>query len=242
MTTAIPFATFHARHQLRRPRVAVSACLAGHDVRYDGTSKAQPRLLQTLGDKVDWCTVCPEVAAGMGVPRPPVQLQRDHTGIRVIEVEAPHRDVSTQLRAGVATSIAALQAQSPDAIVLKARSPSCGLGTTTLVDTGRRVDGLFAAACREHFAHALLLDEEQLATAEQSRCLAVALLLAVDLDHAGAAPPPALLAHYRRFDLDIAARVAPVKALMQQLLDGPQSRIDMLFDALFPIGGGNPGV
>lgn len=143
------------------PRVGVSACLAGQRVRYDGASRPSAALA-ALQDQVELWNFCPEVRIGLGVPRPPIQIVEIDGARRVRGVAAPHRDVTAAL--------AALVRQLPDDLcgfILKARSPSCGLGTTPIyradiqIDTG---DGAFAAALRQRFPDLPLIDEEALVT------------------------------------------------------------------------------
>ena len=55
-------------------RVGVSACLLGQEVRYDGGHKRDRFLTDVLGSYVEWVPVCPEMEAGLGVPRPTVRL------------------------------------------------------------------------------------------------------------------------------------------------------------------------
>ncbi len=55
----------------RKIRLGVSACLLGHEVRYDGGHKRDAFLTDFLGPFVEWVAVCPEVEVGLGVPRPP---------------------------------------------------------------------------------------------------------------------------------------------------------------------------
>jgi uncharacterized protein YbbK (DUF523 family) len=57
-----------------RPRLGISACLLGQAVRFDGGHKRDSFLNDLLGRFVDWVPVCPELDAGMGVPREPVRL------------------------------------------------------------------------------------------------------------------------------------------------------------------------
>ena len=45
-------------------RVAISACLLGAPVRYDGGSKPVSEVLE-LAEKVDVVRVCPETASGL---------------------------------------------------------------------------------------------------------------------------------------------------------------------------------
>ena len=53
-----------------KPQVAVSACLLGEPVRYDGHHKRNPVVMNILGPQVDFVAVCPEVEVGMGIPAP----------------------------------------------------------------------------------------------------------------------------------------------------------------------------
>jgi hypothetical protein len=48
-----------------RPRVGISRCLLGDDVRYDGGHKRDALLLTTIGALVEWVSICPEVEVGM---------------------------------------------------------------------------------------------------------------------------------------------------------------------------------
>ena len=56
------------------PRVGISRCLLGDEVRYDGTHKRAAALIDALGDQVEWVPGCPEVEIGMGTPREPIEL------------------------------------------------------------------------------------------------------------------------------------------------------------------------
>lgn len=145
------------------PQVGVSACLAGERVRYDGDSR--PALaLQHLQGLVRLWHFCPEMAIGLGVPRPPIQVVRIHNEPRVQTVAAPHRDVTDALSSLVHELPADLAG-----FILKARSPSCGTGSTPVFAAGTQVDtgdGAFAAALRSAFPDMPLIDEEALAQAE----------------------------------------------------------------------------
>ncbi len=68
----------------RRPRIGISSCLLGETVRYDGGHQRDPLLIQTLGLFVKWVPVCPELEAGMGVPREPVRLVRSNGRLRMV--------------------------------------------------------------------------------------------------------------------------------------------------------------
>src|SRR5690625_7816359 len=53
------------------PAVAVSACLTGQAVRYDGGHRHQAELLDALADRLELLPLCPEFR--LGIPRPPLQ-------------------------------------------------------------------------------------------------------------------------------------------------------------------------
>jgi len=235
---------YHDFADLPVPVVAISACLAGDNVRYDGDHKAQPLLLQTLAHCVHWLRLCPEVAAGMGVPRPPVQLRQASHGIAVVEVGRAERDHTAALQRGVADVMQQLLAQPPAAIVLKARSPSCGTGSTPLFnDKGEPfavTDGLFARACRERFADIPLLDEAALATPTACQAFALLLLIRADIahthitqanrTHAEATRRHALDAHYLGIGID----TTTPQQLAQTLACWSSQQIAHAFDAIWP--------
>ena len=64
-----------------RPRVGISRCLLGDEVRYDGGHKRDALLISTLGAIVEWVPVCPEVEAGMGTPREAIDLIESDDGV-----------------------------------------------------------------------------------------------------------------------------------------------------------------
>ena len=150
----------------RIPLVAVSSCLLGSAVRYDGCAKPQQWIIDDLGRLVEFLPLCPETGAGLGVPRPPVRLTRAVSGIRALGVDDPTRDVTDPLLNWIRNFLDTMPPVA--ACILKARSPSCGYLSTPLYDpAGRQLDevsGLFAAALRERLPGLLIVDEEALGT------------------------------------------------------------------------------
>jgi uncharacterized protein YbbK (DUF523 family) len=128
----------------RRPRVAVSACLLGEPVRWDGRDKREPAL-EALARVADLVPICPEVGVGMGVPREPVQLVRVADAVRLRGVSSG-RDWTDALVDFARAQLAALQPL--DGFVLKAKSPSCGLADVPVFSSppSAATAGLFAAA------------------------------------------------------------------------------------------------
>ncbi|GEK72411.1 MULTISPECIES: YbgA family protein [Halomonas] len=54
--------------------VGISACLTGQEVRYNGGHKRSRYCLQVLAERFAFEPFCPELAAGLGVPREPIRL------------------------------------------------------------------------------------------------------------------------------------------------------------------------
>ncbi len=160
-----------------RIRIAVSACLLGVRVRYDGEDKRN-HLIMTLVEEFELVPFCPEVAIGLGVPRAPVQLVQGRAGIHARGVADPERDVTDQLQAYAQIQGDVLKTCA--AVIFKSRSPSCGLDSTPLFnEQGHEVDkssGLFAAGLRECLPKVLMLEERDLDNEE-------ALLVFIDSVH-----------------------------------------------------------
>ncbi|OAE60393.1 purine-nucleoside phosphorylase [Achromobacter xylosoxidans] len=114
--------------------VLVSACLLGNPVRYDG--RGVPHGAAVLAR---WLAegrvvaVCPEVAGGLPIPRPPAEIEpgRDAASVlaghaRVVAVTGD--DVTAPFVYGAREALAAAQAHGVRIAVLKEGSPSCGSG------------------------------------------------------------------------------------------------------------------
>ncbi len=56
-------------------KIGISRCLLGQRVRYDGADKYSRICNEDLAERFELVSVCPEVDAGLTVPRPPVELQ-----------------------------------------------------------------------------------------------------------------------------------------------------------------------
>ena len=77
--------------------------------------------------------VCPEVAAGLGVPRTTLFLVKDiQKGVLVVKTNNTHIDVSDKIQHGIDKIIANLG--TVYGFILKAKSPSCGVETVRVFD------------------------------------------------------------------------------------------------------------
>ncbi|MGF6569628.1 Uncharacterized conserved protein YbbK, DUF523 family [Paraburkholderia fungorum] len=121
-------------------KILVSACLAGHPVRYNGTAKsARNAWLASWRDEGRLVIVCPEVAAGFPTPRPPAEIQLRRSGTDVLDHQASiddntGADVTALFIAGARHALERAQAEGCRFALLADGSPSCG--STFIYDGG----------------------------------------------------------------------------------------------------------
>ena len=74
-------------------KVGISRCLLGEEVRYDGTGARSSLPHAKLEGLFEFVDVCPEMAIGMPVPRPPIRVIKGVNDlIQVVEVAEDRRD------------------------------------------------------------------------------------------------------------------------------------------------------
>jgi uncharacterized protein YbgA (DUF1722 family)/uncharacterized protein YbbK (DUF523 family) len=145
--------------------LGVSSCLLGEAVRFDGGHKRDRFVADLLGEFVEWVPVCPELEAGMGVPRPPLRLVRADEGLRMVEIRSGRDHTRRMERYGV-RRVRALRDLDLCGYVLKKDSPSCGM-TRVKVYGGKGMPkrdgrGLYASALIEAFPNLPIEDEGRL--------------------------------------------------------------------------------
>ena len=172
-------------------RVAISACLLGAPVRYDGGSKPAAEV-QRLAGRVDVVRVCPETASGLPVPRPPAE----QVGGRVLLADG--RDVTEEFALG-AERCAGLVSRPPVSLaVLKAKSPSCGVGLVyDGTYSGRLVAGQGVFAERLEREGICVVTEETVRACRPSVEHPVAIVLGSGLGHLGSLVRPVRRIDYR---------------------------------------------
>jgi uncharacterized protein YbgA (DUF1722 family)/uncharacterized protein YbbK (DUF523 family) len=138
-----------------RPRIGISRCLLGDEVRYDGGHKRDPFLVSTFGRFVEWVPVCPEVEVGMGTPREAIHLIASADGVpsgaqavRLVGVKS-REDWTARMTGFAGARSRELRSADLAGYVLKKDSPSCGLERVRVRDgdhVTRAGRGLFAEA------------------------------------------------------------------------------------------------
>lgn len=149
-----------------RPKIGISACLLGHNVRYDGTSKPQPQIMAFLKDKAELVPVCPESECGLGVPRATIHLLGDPAKPR-LETTNTKRDITAMIQSWIETELYNLHADQLAGFIFKARSPSCGYNDTPIWQkdgTALTGQGLFAQALGRALPRLVFADEKMLQT------------------------------------------------------------------------------
>lgn len=114
-------------HSTPRPRLklAISACLLGAEVRFNGGHKESRLCSRTLAEHFDFVALCPEVAIGMGTPRPAIRLVGDPQAPRTQGSSRQDLDV-TQALQDYGTRMAA-ELDDICGYIFMQKSPSCGL-------------------------------------------------------------------------------------------------------------------
>ncbi len=147
-----------------KPAIGVSRCLLGDAVRYDGDSRPHSIVIDRLSELFELVPVCPEVEAGLGVPRPPVQLTGSIEQPRMTGRDDPERDVTGLMQAYCSTRPAELAQLC--GFVFKSRSPSCGLHSAPVFIDGKCVTetsrGLFARAMTERYRLLPAIEQNEL--------------------------------------------------------------------------------
>ncbi|MCU7939146.1 MAG: DUF523 domain-containing protein [gamma proteobacterium symbiont of Bathyaustriella thionipta] len=118
-----------------KTQIAVSACLLGQKVRYDGKTKKHALIIDMFLNKglstVELIPFCPEVAIGLGVPREKIQVIRNKDKqIRLVGVEDHTLDVTHELQSYAENFL--LQYPDIKYYIVKSKSPSCGYQSTPL--------------------------------------------------------------------------------------------------------------
>jgi len=109
-----------------KPRIAISQCLLGEHVRYDGGHKLDAFLTDVLAPFVEWVPICPEVEAGMGIPREAMHLTGNPNSPRLLTIQTKV-DHTVRLKAFSQRRVRALRTEDLDGYIFKTNSPSCGI-------------------------------------------------------------------------------------------------------------------
>lgn len=104
----------------------VSACLCGVNCRYDANNN-EISLVSELVKQGKAIAVCPEVLAGLPIPRVPCEIVSDNLGNQRV-VNRNGVDLTKEFTLGAEKALKIAKAVNTKIAILKAKSPSCGCG------------------------------------------------------------------------------------------------------------------
>jgi len=148
-----------------RLKIGISACLLGHNVRYNGGHTRDHFLTDTLGRFVTWVPVCPEVECGMPVPREAIRLVGDpeNPGLMTIKTK---KDMTGQMKNWAASRIDELEKEDLCGFIFKKNSPSCGMASVKVYTEqgmpSKRGVGIWARMFMDRFPILPVIDEGRL--------------------------------------------------------------------------------
>jgi len=141
-----------------KKKVIISACLLGDYCRYDGKTKACDAVIEKFKD-CEIIPFCPE-APLFGTPRERINVMLIDGEKRIVTNET-NVDVTNKLKTEIARFIK--QHPTSDAIILKSKSPSCGIATTPILDKDKNIleytNGLAADMFFKHYLNSFISDE-----------------------------------------------------------------------------------
>ncbi|WHY71013.1 DUF523 domain-containing protein [Fictibacillus enclensis] len=109
--------------------ILVSSCLAGLEVRYNGTHSLDNRISK-LVDENKAVTICPELLGGLLTPREPAEIVggdgEDVLDGKARVVEKSGNDVTELYIKGAYATLEKAKKMDATLVVLKENSPSCG--------------------------------------------------------------------------------------------------------------------
>jgi len=132
----------------------------GERVRYDGGHKENVIIKEIFGKFADFVPVCPETESGLPTPRDPLILVKTED-VKILS-KNNKKDYTPIFKKWMNQKISELKSQDIDGIILKSKSPSCGLSVDIFDLHGKVIEkgpGIWAKKCFEYFSNLPLIDE-----------------------------------------------------------------------------------
>ncbi len=139
-------------------KVIISACLLGEVCRYDAKAKQVNEVIEAFKE-YEIIPFCPE-APLFGTPRQRINVVEVDAEQRIITDES-NEDVTQLLKEEINSFIKKFP--HAEQIVLKSKSPSCGLGTTPILSKEKKFlfygDGIAAGIFKKRYKEIVIQDE-----------------------------------------------------------------------------------
>lgn len=223
-----------ANYSQQKPLLGIGSCLAGNAVRYNGQTKKPNEHVLALCKQFATRAYCPEVAAGMGVPRPPIHLVGNKNIIRALDVATHSQDFTAPIAAHAQHVLA--EAPTLCGYILVKGSPSCGYGQVKLyseegLPLAYDQNGIFADALKKSDPLLPLEDDGRLNDEHLRESFATRACAYHDwkLTVANGLSAGALIAFYSRYKyLVMAHHVPSYKEIGKMLANAGKENIDTL--------------
>ena len=101
-------------------KILVSACLLGENCKYNGGNNYSEAVAEFTKNKTV-ILVCPEIMAGMGCPRAPIEI------VNGVLMDREGNNVDDAMREAVALMMERVGREEIQCAILQSRSPTCGV-------------------------------------------------------------------------------------------------------------------
>ncbi|MEH0860925.1 MULTISPECIES: DUF523 and DUF1722 domain-containing protein [Halobacteriovorax] len=157
----------------QKPLIAISSCLLGENIRYNGGHCRENWIYSELSKFVDFHPVCPELAMGLGVPREEIHLFRTTRKDNEVKLRSKFtKEELTQTAYITYESIEDdLKNLDIDGHIFTRKSPTCGpdnVKTITLDDPNyvNKSTGLYAGFIMDQFPNLPYIDNGRIKNIE----------------------------------------------------------------------------
>ncbi len=136
-------------------KIGVSSCLLGKEVRYNGGHSHDRYITDILGQHFSFVDVCPEVEAGLGIPRETMRLVGDPEAPRLVTSKTG-KDFTDKMVNWARKRAKELEKENLCGFIFKSKSPSSGMERVKVYTEegfpgSNKGVGLFAGAFMTHF-------------------------------------------------------------------------------------------
>jgi len=150
-----------------RPNIVISKCIEHGHCRYDGSQINDSNVKQLMAF-VNFIPLCPEMAIGLPSPRQSLRIvEKDQNEMLVFSLSG--EEVTDQMKSYALNQVQQLKQMNVDGLLLKSKSPSCGIKDVKVYQSHGKVPklpkktkGIFGSIILEHFDHLSVEDEGRL--------------------------------------------------------------------------------
>jgi uncharacterized protein YbgA (DUF1722 family)/uncharacterized protein YbbK (DUF523 family) len=150
--------------------LGASSCLLGNEVRFDGGHKRSSYIQKTLSRFFEFQAFCPEVAIGLGIPRPPIRLvqKNKENEEKIVALDSRNSELDyTDALFEYSEQVASSGLSNISGYIFKKDSPSCGMARVKVYsEEGQFAHkdgvGIYAKVLQQHFPHMPMEEEGRL--------------------------------------------------------------------------------